>query len=152
MPIFRGRLVFNKETEEKHRWITSVHGVQFKIYITQKRVPEPVPMEIEASVFDSKFLYRRSLDWVGGKAVRELPDRDRAELEAMGVNAEALKTAGPDAIFGAVWKPKEDHTETVRYNAYRGEEELEFGDPYIPKSLLREPCPDRLLFLIRWIP
>ena len=55
MPIFRGRLVFNKETEEKHRWITSVHGVQFKIYITQKRVPEPVPMEIEASVFDSSF-------------------------------------------------------------------------------------------------
>lgn len=152
MPIFHGRLVFDKETDEKHRWITPVNGVQFKIYITQKRVPDPVPSEIEASVYASKSLYTRSFDWVGGKTVRELSNRDKAELEAIGVDAEALKAAGPEAIFGAVWKPKEDHTETVRYNAYRGVEELEFGDPYIPKSLLREPYPDRLLFLIRWMP
>ncbi len=151
MRIFHDRLILNKETDEKFRWIKSINEVEFKIYIAQRRVPIPVPPVIEASVFASEFLYTRSFDWVGGKSVGELSDRDKEELEAIGVSAEALSAAGPEAIFGAVWKPKEEHTETVRYNAYRGVPEMRFGDPYIPKSLLREPYPKRLLFLIHWI-
>ena len=153
MQIFHRKLDINmgEDTVEKYRWITSVNGVPFKIYITQERVPEPFPNAIQASVFASEFLYTRSLDWVGGKSVRDLSERDKAELAAIGVSAEALSVAGPEAIFGAVWKPHEEHTETVRYNAYRGVHKLEFGDPYVPKSLLTEPYPKRLLFLIRWI-
>jgi hypothetical protein len=152
MRIFHGRLRFNKETDEKFRWITSVDGVQFKIYITQDRVPEPIPELIEASVFESETLYTYILQRIGRKTVRELTTTDREDLEKIGLTAEHLRTAGGSSILGAVWNPEEEHTQTVRYNAYRGARDLEFGDPYIPKSILREPYPERLLFLIRWLP
>lgn len=150
MRIFHGRLFFNKETDEKFRWMASVDGVEFKIYITQDRVPEPVPSKIEVSVFDSDFLYTYILRRVGRKSVGELSEQDKDDLERIGLTAENLRAAGKDAILGAVWNPKDEHTQTVRYNAYRDLKELEFGDPYVPKSVLREPYPDRLLFLIRW--
>ncbi len=152
MRIFHGRLYFDKETDEKFRWITSVDGVKFKIYITQARVPEPIPEMIEASVFEWENLHTYILQRIGRKTVGELDKEDRENFERIGLTAAELLIAGDNSILGAVWKPEEEHTETVRYNAFRRSNELEFGDPYIPKSRLRKPYPERLLFLIRWLP
>lgn len=151
MKVFHDRLSFDKETDEKFRWKTSVRGVEFKIYITQDRVPNPVPQEIEASVFEADSLFTYVVTKLGKKLVSELTDQDKTDLESIGVKGDQLCAAGESALLGAVWNPHDDHTETVRYNAYRVSEDLEFGDPYIPKSLLRRPYPERLLFLIRWI-
>jgi len=151
MRIFHNTFSFSKETDEKLRWIRDVDDVAFKIYITKDRVPDPVPNNIEASVFDSKLLYTVLLKRIGRMNVGELNDFDKYDLQQVGVVDEYLHNAGNDAIFGAVCISQKKHTKTVRYDAYHDSPKLEFGDPYIPKSILRHPYPERLLFLIRWI-
>ena len=70
----------------------------------------------------------------------------------VGLDEAQLRNAGGGAILGAAFKPQgADRTKTVRYNASRNFKELEFGDPYVPRSILRYPYPERLLFLVRWI-
>jgi hypothetical protein len=59
-----------------------------------------------------------------------------------------MKVAGDTAILGGVSDPDSDHTKTVRYNAFRHDPAMEFGDPYIPKSVLGDPCSLRLEDLI----
>jgi hypothetical protein len=76
---------------------------------------------------------------------------DKAALSAIGFTPTMIDNAGANAILGAATRPDPDHTETVRYNAFRGAPELQFGDPYIPKSILKTPYPERLLFVVRWI-
>jgi hypothetical protein len=149
--IFHGRLVFDKYTERKYRWVKDVDGVKFKVYIQEERVPQPCPKVIEVSIFKDKELYSNFLCRVGASTIGELTSFDREDLAAFGLDETKMKVAGHTAILGAVEKPDPDHSETVRYNAYRHDPALEFGDPYIPKSVLGDPYPDRLLFLVRWI-
>ena len=139
-----------KLTDESFRWKTLVDGVQFELYIFQERVPRPVPAIIEVSVFDDKSLFTALLTRVGHKSVRELSNQDKEDLNKIGLTDAHLNVAGGDAIIGAAFKGSV-HTKTVRYNAPRRFKEFEFGDPYVPQSLLREPFPERLLFLVRWV-
>lgn len=150
MRIFHDRLQLDKETEESFRWKKELDGVTFQLYIFRKRVPRPAPKLIEVSVFDHRSLYSVLLTKVGKKSVGELSESDKSELAKVGVEESHLRTAGEDAILGAAFKA-ENHTLTIRYNAPRGLKELEFGDPYVPKSILSDPYPERLLFLVRWI-
>jgi hypothetical protein len=129
-----------------------IEGVKFQLYIFQQRVPRPVPKIIEVSVFDDKSLFTALLTKVGRKSVSQLSDQDKIELDKIGLDEAQIRAAGGEAILGAAFKPPNaDHTETVRYDASRDFKDLEFGDPYIPKSILREPYPERLLFLVRWV-
>jgi hypothetical protein len=64
-------------------------------------------------------------------------------------DVDMMLAAGETAIIGAVDNP-EERTE-IRYNAFRHDPPMEFGDPYIPKSVLGDHYPDRLLFVVRWI-
>jgi hypothetical protein len=150
MRIFHGRLHYDKATEESFRWKTLVDDVPFELYIYQQRVPEPLAKVIEVSIFDDQSLFTMLLTRVGRKSVRELSTLDKEDLNKIGLVERYLHVAGDDAILGAAFKSG-IHTKTVRYNAHRRFKELEFGDPYIPKSILREPYPDRLLFLVRWV-
>ena len=75
---------------------------------------------------------------------------DRDELATIGLSDEMLRTAGASAILGGVQDPK-DHTQTYRYNAFRHDPPMAFGDPYIPKSIFHLDPPNRLLFLVKWI-
>jgi hypothetical protein len=152
MRVFHRRLFFDKETDGKFRWRADVEGVEFKLYITQGRVPRPVPKIIEVSIFDDKSLYTAVLTKLGRKSVSELSDADKSILNGIGLDEVQIRNAGGEAILGAAFKPVcAEHTQTVRYTAPRHFEELEFGDPYVPKSVLRFPYPERLLFLVRWI-
>lgn len=151
MLIFHGRLRFDKYTDRSYRWITDVHGVKFKVYIQEDRVPRPCPRVIEVSLFQDKKLFSKVLWQVGSHTLGELTSFEKDELVAIGLDEATVKVAGETAILGAVHNPDPDHSETVRYNAYRHDPTLAFGDPYIPKSVLGEPLPERLLFLVRWI-
>ncbi len=151
MRIFHNQLHFDKPTDESFRWKKLIDAVPFELYIYQQRVPRPVPTIIEVSVFDDKSLFTVLLTRVGRKSVRELSHQDKVELNEIGLEESHLLAAGEGAILGAAFKSG-IHTKTVRYNAHRRFKELEFGDPYIPKSILRQPYPERLLFLVRWIP
>ena len=151
MRIFHGRLVFDKYTDRKYRWVKDVEGVKFKLYIQEERVPQPCPKIIEVSIFRDKTIYSNFLGRVGSKTLGELTSFDKDDLAAIGLDEAMMKVAGDRAILGAVHDPDLDHTETVRYNAFRHDPELEFGDPYIPKSVLGDTYPERLLFLVRWI-
>lgn len=152
MRIFHGRLRFNKETDEKFRWIKDIKGVQCKLYITHERVPRPVPKTIEVSVFTDKSLYTTVVTKLGKKSVGQLTDSDRSYLKMIGIEDAQIAVAGSDAILGAAFlSPDPEHTQTVRYNAGRKILELEFGDPYIPRSIRPQPYPERLLFLVRWV-
>ena len=152
MRIFHNKLVKDKETDEKVRWVRDVDGVPFKLYITQDRVPSPFPNVIEVSLFHDESLYTSVLTKLGRKRVNQLTDSDRAYLNKIGFDDAQIDMAGGEAILGAAFiSPDCGHTETVRYNAGRKVQELEFGDPYIPRSILREPYPERLLFIIRWV-
>jgi hypothetical protein len=150
MRIFHNRLRHDKSTDESFRWETSVDNGHFQLYIFQERVPRPVPTIIEVSVFDDKSLFTALLTKVGHKSVRELSNQDKEELNKIGLEESHLQVAGGDAIIGAAFKGSV-HTKTVRYNAPRRFKEFEFGDPYVPQSILRQPYPERLLFLVRWI-
>lgn len=149
--IFHGRLSFDKYTDRKYRWITEIDGVNFKLYVTEDRVPKPHPQIIEVSIFQDQALFSNLLWRVGSKRLGDLNDLEKGELEKIGLNEGMIITAGKTAIFGAVNDPHSDHTETARYNAYRHAKELEFGDPYIPKSVFISSLPERLLFVVRWI-
>lgn len=150
MRIFHDMLRHDKTTDESFRWKTLVDGVPFSLYIFQERVPRPVPEIIEVSVFDDKSLFTALLTRVGHKSVGDLSMQDKADLERIGLEASHLQEAGEGAILGAAFKGSL-HTKTVRYNAPRCFKEFEFGDPYVPESVLRCPYPERLLFLVRWI-
>lgn len=149
MRIFRGRLFFDKETDEAFRWKVEVGKVEFKLYIEKSRSPKSAPAVIEVSIFDDPKLYTVLLEKVGKKTVKQLTAQDRPKLNEIGLDENELGSAGDDAIFGAAFFA-EEKTETVRYNAGRLKG-LQFGDPYIPQSVLRCPYPERLLFLVRWI-
>lgn len=43
-------LVFDKETENKLRWVVDVDGVAFKFYIPQRFVPQPPPKRIVVGI------------------------------------------------------------------------------------------------------
>jgi hypothetical protein len=150
MRIFHDRLRHDRTTDESFRWKQFVDGVPFELYIFQERVPRPVAKVIEVSVFDDPSLFTALLTRVGRKSVSELSSLDKLELNKIGAEESHLRTAGEDAIIGAAFKG-DIHTKTVRYNALRRFKEFEFGDPYVPKSILREPYPERLLFLVRWV-
>ena len=150
MRIFHDRLHLDKTTDESFRWKKHVDGVPFELYIFQERVPRPVAKIVEVSVFDDPSLFTALLTRVGYKSVNELSALDKLELKRIGAEESYLRTAGEDAIIGAAFK-SDIHTQTVRYNAPRRFKEFEFGDPYVPKSILREPYPERLLFLVRWV-
>lgn len=150
MRIFHDRFCLDKTTDESYRWKTFVGEVKFSLYIFQERVPRPVPEIIEVSVFDDKSLFSALLTRVGKKSVVELSNQDKVDLNKIGVEESHLRVAGKNAIIGAAFKGSV-HTGTVRYNAPRHFKEYEFGDPYIPQSILRCPYPERLLFLVRWI-
>lgn len=151
MRIFHGRLGFDKYSDRSYRWITDVKGVKFKVYIQEDRVPQPYPKIIEVSIFQDKELYSHILWRIGSRTVGDLTEFDKDDLFKFGVERTALVTAGDTALFGAVHDPDPDHIDTIRYNAFRHDPALEFGDPYIPKSVLDDPLPERLLFLVRWI-
>lgn len=157
MRLFRGRFRFDKKTDEKFRWILDVNGVQFKVYITQDRVPEYPPALIEVTVLappknDDWYSYK--LTKLGSKTVDQLTLQEKQALERIGLTEEDLKRAGSDAIFGAVKRAaegKDQHTETIRYDTFRASKESEFGDPYVPRSVFQGSYPDRLIFLVQWI-
>ena len=152
MRLFRGRFSFDKLTDEKFRWKSDIDGVEFKVYITQERVPKPVPRIIDVTVLvplDNWYTYK--LTRLGAKTVDELSAQDEADLETIGLPQWEIRAAGSDSIFGAVQKADDQHTETVRYNAFRASKDSEFGDPYLPKSLFAGSYPRRLLFLVQWI-
>lgn len=151
MRIFHGRLVFDKYTDRKYRWVADVDGVRFKLYIKEDRVPQPCPKIIEVSIFWDKGLYSYVLARLGSMSVGELTQYDRNQLNGIGVSDDMLSVAGGAAILGAVNDPDSDHTETIRYNAFRHDPPMEFGDPYIPKSVFGDHIPERLLFLVRFI-
>jgi len=152
MRIFHDRLCLDKKTDESFRWKRDVDGVKFQLYIFQERVPRPVPKIIEVSVFDDKSLFTALLTRVGRKSVSQLSEIDKSALDTIGLDEAQIRNAGAEAILGAAFKPQgADRTKTVRYNASRNFKDLEFGDPYVPKSILRDPYPERLLFLVRWI-
>jgi hypothetical protein len=152
MRIFHGRLRFNKETDEKFRWIKDIDGVQFKLYIANERVPDPVPSNIEVSIFSDKSLYTMVITKLGKKRVGQITDADRCYLETIGLGDAKIAVAGNGAILGAAFlSPDHEHSLTVRYNADRHDQGLKFGDPYIPRSILPAPYPERLLFLVRWL-
>jgi hypothetical protein len=152
MRILHGKLFKDKETDEKLRWTKDVDGVPFKLYITQDRIPRPFPNAIEVSMFADKSLYTMILTTLGRKRLKQLTDGDRSYLRGIGLGDAQTAVAGEEAILGAAFiSPDCDHTETVRYNAGRKVHELEFGDPYIPRSILPKPYPERLLFLVRWL-
>lgn len=150
MRVFHGRLHHDKTTDESFRWKVLVNDVPFELYIYKQRVPAPLPAVIEVSIFDDPSLFTVLLTRVGRKSVGELTTPDREDLSQIGLIESHLQVAGNDAILGAAFKSG-IHTKTVRYNAHRRFKELEFGDPYVPQSMLREPYPERLLFLVRWI-
>jgi hypothetical protein len=150
MRIFHDRLHYDKATDESFRWKKLIDDVPFELYIYQQRVPRPVARMIEVSIFDDQSLFTVLLTRVGRKSVSELSTLDKEDLNKIGLVEPYLRIAGEDAILGAAFKGG-IHTKTVRYNAHRRFKELEFGDPYIPKSILRKPYPDRLLFLVRWV-
>jgi hypothetical protein len=142
----------DKETDESVRWIKHVDRVPFELYIFRGRIPRlPPPPVIEVSIFSDKQLYHRLLLNVGSKSVDQLTSANKAELCTIGLDEDQLQIAGGDAIFGAAFKPDKGHrhTQTMRYNAHK--KELEFGDPYIPQSILGDHSPNYLLFLVRWI-
>ena len=148
--IFHGRLRFDKDTDRKYRWVTDVDGVKFQLYIQDERVAQPVSDIIEVSIFADKQIYHRTLSRVGSKTVADLTQVDKDELATIGLTGEMLRTAGATAILGGVQDPK-DHTQTYRYNAFRHDPPMAFGDPYIPKSVFRRSDPpNRLLFLVKW--
>ena len=151
MRIFHDRLAFDKYTDRKYRWVKDVDGVKFKLYIQEERVPQPCPKVIEVSIFRDNKIYSNVLARVGSRTIAELTSFDRDDLAAVGLDETMMKVAGGTAILGAVEKPDPHHTETIRYSAFRHDPAMEFGDPYIPKSVLSDPLPDRLLFLVRWI-
>lgn len=150
MRIFHGRLHHDKTTDESFRWKALVNDVPFELYIYKQRVPAPLATITEVSIFDDPSLFTVLLTRVGRKSVGELTTPDREALSKIGLFEPHLQVAGNDAILGAAFKSG-IHTKTVRYNANRHFKELEFGDPYVPQSILREPYPDRLLFLVRWV-
>ena len=155
MKLFQGDFFFDKFTDQKYRWIRVIDQVEFKVYITQLRVPDPVPRKINVTVFcvpDPPKWETATLTKIGSRTVGTLTDHEKELLCSLGLVAEEWALVGPESIIGAVERANEMHTTTVRYNAFRGSEKWEFGDPYIPKALLRENCPNRLLFLVRWIP
>jgi hypothetical protein len=126
-------------------------GVKFQLYIIKKRVPEPIPDKIEVSIFSHKELYHRDVTRLGKKSIKDLSAEDGAYLDRIDLNESRIKVAGPDAILGAAYfNQKSNPIHTVRYNAGR-HESLEFGDPYIPRSIFEDKCPPYLLFLVRWL-
>ena len=152
MRIFHDRLRKDKETEESVRWIKHVDWVPFELYIFRGRLPRVLPPQvIEVSIFSDKQLYHRLLLKVGRKSVGQLTNEDKTELRTIGLDEDSLQIAGQEAIFGAAFKPDKGHihTQTLRYNARK--KDLEFGDPYIPQSILGDSSPNYLLFLVRWI-
>jgi hypothetical protein len=152
MRIFHDRLSKDKGTDESVRWIKRIDQVPFQLYIFRGRIPRtPPPAVIEVSIFSDKALFHRLLVKVGNKSVSQLTDEDKVELRKIGLDEDQLQIAGQEAIFGAAFKPEKGHihTKTMRYNA--GKKELEFGDPYIPQSILGDSSPNYLLFLVRWI-
>lgn len=152
MQLFRGRFPFDKFTDEKFRWILDIDGVPFEVYITQERVPEPAPGIIDVTVLvPPENWYTCKLTKLGAKTVGLLTDQDIADLEMIGLSHEELRASGSDSIFGAVQRADEQHTKTVRYNAFRASKDSDFGDPYIPKSLFADSYPSRLLFLVQWV-
>lgn len=152
MRIFHDRLRIDKETDESVRWVKDVDGVPFELYIFRGRIPRVTPPTvIEVSIFSDKKLYHRTLWNLGRKSVGQLTSEDKAELHAIGLDENRLQVAGKEAVFGAAFKPDKGHvhTRTMRYDG--GPKEWEFSDPYVPQSLLEDPSPNYLLFLVRWI-
>lgn len=156
MLLFHGRFPFDKFTDEKFRWKLDVNGVEFKIYITQDRVPLPASKIIDVIVLippDSPpgDWYTYKLTRLGSKSFGALLEQEKKDLEAIGLSREQIQEMSADSIIGSVQRAEDDHTETVRYNAFRGSEAWEFGDPYIPKSLFKNSYPMRLLFMVQWV-
>jgi hypothetical protein len=152
MRIFHDILTRDKITDESIRWMRLISGVKFQLYIIKWRVPEPVPDKIEVSIFSHKELYHRDVTRLGKKSIKDLSAEDRVYLDRIDLNESRIRVAGPDAILGAAYfNEKSDPINTVRYNAGR-DESLEFGDPYIPRSIFEGKCPPYLLFLVRWLP
>lgn len=143
--------MFDKYTDRKYRWVKDVDGVRFKLYIQEDRVPQPCPKVIEVSIFRDKTIYSNLLARVGSKTIGGLTSFDKDDLMAIGLDENMMKIAGTTAILGAVNNPDPNHSETIRYNAFRHDPEMKFGDPYIPRSVLGGDYPERLLFLVRWI-
>ena len=44
------KLVFDKETENKWRWVANIDGVAFKFYMPQQFVPQPPPSQIVVGI------------------------------------------------------------------------------------------------------
>lgn len=152
MRIFHKHLRHDKDTERKHRWITFVDGLRVELYISEERVQLPLHKEIEVSIFSDKELYTAVCNRFGNRTARDLTESEKDALEKIGIERRMLEVAGESAIIGAAQIPKDyEKTKKIRYNAFRDDNGYKFGDPYIPKSLLSEPYPERLLFLIRWI-
>jgi hypothetical protein len=151
--IFHDRLKHDKYTDRKHRWVKFVKAVKFQLYIHEERVPQLLPKTIEVSIFSHKELFTKLLNQVGSKTIADLSPSDKKDLANIGLSDDMIRVAGDTAIIGAAFLPsdKYEHTETIRYNAHRRDEKLKFGDPYIPKSVLGDHYPERLLFLVRWM-
>lgn len=151
MRLFHNILSLDKETSEKIRWVILVEGVPFQLYIHKDRVPKPVAEHIEVSIFSDKSLFTKLLLKVGKKTVGDLSKEEKSDLNLIGLDDSFLEHAGSNAIIGGTFRPEaHKHTETIRYNAGRYGKELQFGDPYVPISLLPDPYPERLLFLVGW--
>ena len=64
-------LDYDKETDNKHRWITDVDGVAFKLYIPRAALPDPPPPRIRVWVEKDS---RRATN-ANTKAVVELKEK-----------------------------------------------------------------------------
>ena len=89
---------------------------------------------------------------LGKMSVKDLATADKAFLHGIDLIHSRLSIAGPDAILGAAYLDKKAvPIHTIRYNGGL-KQSLEFGDPYIPRSVFDGTYPPYLLFLVRWLP
>lgn len=114
------RLSLESETDNKLRWNGDVSGVAFKLYVPKSVVPDALPREIHVSV-------------ESGQAVRE-PNYARRDARGLRATVELVS----------------EHTETIRYRRVGDAKEWIIGEPYIPKSLLPAPWPEKVGLVVRW--
>lgn len=150
MRTFHCKLDLVKATERKFRWDEDIYGTKFELYIPQRHVPEPPPRTISVKIYDAALISRARLLELGRN-----PQGDMLVLEKTGLTTEHIRemlpTEGtPNPIVAAVER-HEDHTQTVRYRPLGDPKSWEIGEPYVPKSQLGNPYPERLILLVGWV-
>ena len=122
-------LSFDKETDNKWRWIDMVEDAAFELYIHKWRTPKPRPEKIKVTVGELEDTFPvtkecKKEDFENNPDLKENPIY--AELEIL-----------------------EEHTKTMRYTPIGNDDDWGIGQPYIPFQLLPEKK-DRIAIFIEW--